>query len=213
MSNTLAVIPARGGSKSLPKKNILPLLGRPLIGWSIEAASQADLIDRFVVSTEDEEIASIARDEGAEVLKRPIHLAQDNSTTLSVLQHVLEQIDATTVVVLQPTSPIRVNRLTDRAIQRFFDTGADSLATGHMLTDLEWGSHNNLSRQDVPGFFHDDGNIYVHRAEILREGRWTGEVLEKMVVESYYNLEIDDKVDLWAVEGVMCRVLDFLKST
>ncbi len=202
----LGVIPARGGSKGLSDKNLRPLFGKPLVAWSISAAKESKLIDRFIVSTEDDEIADVVHQEGAEVLSRPAELATDDATTLSVLIHVLEQIPADVVVLLQPVCPIRVNNLVDRAIDRFLKTGVDSLATGHILKILEWGTHNNLSRQKIDGFFHDDGNVYIHRAEVLRKGRWYGERLERMVVEHYYNVDIDDEVDLWVAEAIMQKL-------
>ena len=122
----LGVIPARGGSKGLPGKNILDLLGRPLIAWSIDAANNSKLIDRFIVSTEDDAIAEIVHIEGAEVLYRPESLARDDTTTVQVLQHVLESIPADIVVLLQPTSPIRTGRIIDQAIQRFMKTRVNS---------------------------------------------------------------------------------------
>ena len=96
----LGVIPARGGSKGIPGKNVKKLLGKYLINWSIEAAQQSKFLDRFIVSTENDEIASIAKQAGAEVLIRPSEFATDHSTTVSVLQHVIEEIDADIIVLL-----------------------------------------------------------------------------------------------------------------
>lgn len=203
----LAVIPARGGSKGLAGKNILPLAGRPLIAWSIDAARDSRLIDRFLVSTEDKEIAAVARQEGAEVLPRPPELAADDTTTVAVLQHVLEEVPADVVVLLQPTSPVRVEGIVDQAIQRFLDGQVDSLATGSMLKAVEWGTMDNTPRQEIQGFFYDDGNIYVHRADVLRRGRWYGDKIDRMLLPRQYNFEIDEQVDLWAVEAILSRLL------
>ncbi|MCH7776080.1 MAG: acylneuraminate cytidylyltransferase family protein [Gemmatimonadetes bacterium] len=199
----LGVIPARGGSKGLSRKNIRSFCGRPLIAWSIAAAREANLIDRFIVSTEDAGIAEVARFEGAEILPRPASLATDDATTVEVLKHVLEHIKAEVIVLLQPTCPIRRNRIVDRAIERFLETEADSLATGYVMKALEWGTHINLPRHKIKGFFYDDGNVYVHRAEVLQRGMWYGERLECMLVEHYYSLDIDDEIDFWAAEAVM----------
>src|SRR5262249_41233552 len=109
----VAVVPARGGSKSIPRKNIVMLAGKPLIAWTIECAQACRLIDRVVVSTENEEIASIARQCGAEVpFLRPSVLAQDDTPMLPVLQHVISEVETRgsrvgIVVLLQPTSPLR----------------------------------------------------------------------------------------------------------
>ena len=110
----LGVIPARGGSKGIPRKNIRMIAGKPLIAWTIEAALKAKLLDRLVVSTEDREIARIAGDRGAEVIGRPAELASDEATTLSVLQHALSVIDAQAVVLLQATSAVLDDGLIDR---------------------------------------------------------------------------------------------------
>src|SRR3989344_6294036 len=105
---TIAVIPARGGSKGLPRKNIKKLLGKPLIAYTIEAAKKAKSLDRIFVSTEDKEIAKIAKKYGAEVIERPFELAADDAPTYRVLQHAINEIgNAEVVVTLQPTSPIR----------------------------------------------------------------------------------------------------------
>lgn len=96
----LGLIPARGGSKELPRKNLRQCFGKPLIAWSIEAALKSKQLKNFVVSTEDSEIEEVARSYGARVLPRPAHLAQDESTTLEVIQQVIKEIPADAVVVL-----------------------------------------------------------------------------------------------------------------
>ena len=140
----LGVIPARGGSKAIPRKNTTELLGHPLIWWSIQAAKESKRLDRFIVSTEDEEIASLSSSFGAEVLPRPSSLASDESILTDVLQHVLEHIKADIVVLLVPTSPIRINNIIDRAIELFLEKGVDSLATGYMFKYDEWGIATQL---------------------------------------------------------------------
>ena len=202
----LGVIPARGGSKGVPRKNILPIAGRPLIAWSIGAARESKLIDRFVVSTEDDEIAEVARLEGAEVLARPPHLAEDLTTTVAVLQHVLEEIPADIVVLLQPTSPVRVDNIIDRAIQRFLDAGVDSLSTGYMVKSVEWGQMDNTPRQKIEGYFYDDGCVIINKAWVHRDGRWFGDSRVPMLVDHHYNFEIDDEVDFWVVESIMLKL-------
>lgn len=200
----LGVIPARGGSKGIPRKNIQPLHGKPLLAWTIEAAKASRLLDRYVVSTEDSEIAEIARQYGAEVLDRPKELATDEADTLGVLQHALAQIPAETLVLLQPTSPIRDAGLIDRCIQRFFDTKADSLATGFMCKYVEYGQ-DPPRRQEIEGFFYDDGNVYVIRANILKMGDRYGKQIERMLVDREQNVEIDDEFDFWLAEQILKR--------
>ena len=103
----LGLIPARGGSKGVPHKNIKSIYGKPLIEWTIERALEADLLDRIVVSTDSNEIAEIAAKAGAEVLIRPDELATDTASTLDVMIHALKECPAQTMVLLQPTSPFR----------------------------------------------------------------------------------------------------------
>ena len=114
MTETLALIPARGGSKGIPRKNIRSFAGFPLIAWSIAAAKQAASVTRIIVSTDDEEIAAIAREHGAEApFLRPAEFAQDNTTDLPVFKHALQWLEANEsyqpeiVIQLRPTSPIR----------------------------------------------------------------------------------------------------------
>ena len=126
----LGVIPARGGSKGIPRKNVKQINGKPLIAWTIEAARESKMIDRYVVSTEDEEIAQIVRGNSAEVLSRPSALATDEAATISVIQHAIEQIPCDVVVLLQVTSPIRRPGLIDECVREFKDNEYDSLATG-----------------------------------------------------------------------------------
>ena len=203
----LGVIPARGGSKGILRKNIMNLLGKPLVNWSIEAAQKSKLIDRFVVSTDDMEIAEISRNCGAEVLMRPHKYATDSASTVSVLQHAISEIEAETIVLLQPTSPIRVNNIIDTAIENFLKSNADTLATGYISHHYEWGQFDNLPRQKMDGFFHDDGNIYIFNKQVIKSGRWTGENLYRMELEGLYNIEIDDISEFWANEGILSRII------
>jgi N-acylneuraminate cytidylyltransferase len=198
----LGIIPARGGSKGILKKNIKEMCGKPLIAWSIEAARQSKLLDRFIVSTEDVGIAQIANGLGAEVLVRPVELATDEASTLSVLQHVLEHMPAEIIVLLQPTSPIRNKGLIDRCIKRFQDTNADSLATGFICKNYEWGTYSKR-RQELRGFFYDDGNVYVFKAELIRRGDRYGKRMERVVTEKEENIEIDDEFDFWLAEQIL----------
>jgi len=200
----LGIIPARGGSKGIPKKNIRLLCEEPLIAWTIKAAQNARLLDRFVVSTEDEEIAQVSRQYGAEVVERPAELATDEASTLSVLQHVLAQIPAETVVLLQATCPIRDESLVDSCIRRFRETTADSLATGFICKYTEYGK-NELRRQDIKGFFYDDGNVYVMKADLVRAGDRYGKRIERMLIDREQNIDIDEEFDFWLAEKVMLR--------
>lgn len=204
----LGVTPARGGSKGLPGKNLKPLCGKPLLAWTMEAAKASKRLDRYVVSTEDAEIADVARRYGAEVIERPAALATDEATTLSVLQHALTHIPADAVVLLQATSPIRDADLIDRCIRQFVGSGADSLATGFRCTHTAYGSPENARRrQEIEGFFYDDGNVYVIKAERVQAGDRCGTRIEHVITDREQQIDIDDAFDLWIAEQVLKRRL------
>lgn len=186
----------------MPRKNLRLVAGLPLLAWTIRAAKESRLVDRYVVSTEDDEIASVAKAHGAEVVKRPAELATDDATTLSVLQHVLSEVPADTVVVLQATSPVRDKGLIDSCIERFQKTRADSLATGWHCTYTEYGT-NDLRRQDIKGFFYDDGNVYVIRADLIAKGDAYGKKIERVMIDKEQNIDIDDEFDFWLAEQVL----------
>lgn len=206
MMRATAVIPARAGSKGLPGKNIRPLLGKPLLVWSVEAALAAACVDRVVVSTDGADIAAVARAAGAEVLERPAHLATDEATTVAVLGHVAEHYpDADPLIVLQPTSPLRDPGLIDDCMAEFRAADVDNLATGFMCGYRPFGGHNNARRQDYAGFFYDDGNVYILNRRLALEGRWFGERIARRVIARHQNFEIDDEVDFTVLERLMER--------
>ncbi|MBF0557353.1 MAG: acylneuraminate cytidylyltransferase family protein [Nitrospirae bacterium] len=198
----LGITPARGGSKGIPRKNIKVIAGKPLIAWTIGAAKQSILIDRFVVSTEDPEIAMVSRGCGAEVLERPAEYATDEADTLDVLRHAVEKIPCDVVVLLQATSPVRRAGLIDECVREFLDSGCDSLATGFICKYMEYGK-NDLRRQDLEGFFYDDGNIYVIKADLIRKGDRYGSRIARKFVGRPENVEIDDDFDFWLAEKVL----------
>ena len=198
----LGVIPARGGSKGVPRKNIKKIYNKPLIAWTIESAKKSKLLDKYVVSTEDKEIAEISKKYGADVIHRPNELATDDATSLSVLQHVLRQIDSDIIVILQCTSPVRDDDLIDKCIKKFIETNTDSLATGFMCKLFEWGTYSNR-RQELKEFFHDDGNVYVVKSSVIKSGNLWGEKMEKLLINKEQNFEIDDEFDFWINEKIL----------
>jgi CMP-N-acetylneuraminic acid synthetase len=129
-NETLAIVPARGGSKGIERKNIKELHGKPLITYTIDAANTSNHIDRVVVSTDDEEIGEVASSAGAEVpFMRPAKLARDETPTEPVVTHVLDTLDEDyqQFILLQPTSPLRTDRHIDEAIEKFQSTESKSL--------------------------------------------------------------------------------------
>ena len=218
-SRSLAIIPARGGSKGLPGKNILPLQGKPLIAHTIEGARAAHCIHRVVVSTESTEIAQIARQYGAEVpFLRPAELARDETPTLPVLQHVLRELAASEgrepdiVVILQPTSPLRRSEDIDRAVNMLEETGADSVVSlcvaehhpawmrriesGRVLPFLE-NAREYTRRQDLPPVYRFNGAIYVSRTRVLlQENVILGRDTRALVMDAESSVDIDTPLDL-----------------
>lgn len=199
----LGLIPARGGSKGVPGKNIKMIYGKPLIAWTIEKALKAETIDNVVVSTDSSEIAAIAQQAGAEVLMRPKELATDTASTLDVMIHALNNYpDADTITLLQATSPCRREGLIDECVREFWTEGYDSLATGFICDYKEYGK-NTLPRQQIEGFFYDDGNVYVMKADMVRNGNRYGEKIGHKFVSRYENAEIDDMFDFWLLEKIL----------
>lgn len=189
----LAVIPARGGSKGIPGKNIRHLGGIPLLAWSLDAARSADSIEEIIISTEDTEIAAVAASLGAEPLfLRPADLAADHTPTLPVLQHILERFadsgrNFDAICLLQPTSPFRPPGFVEAAIQKFLNSGADSLISVRKVPDefnphwiFEEGESGFLRlatgedsiiprRQELPPAYQRDGSVYLTKAEVIME--------------------------------------------
>jgi CMP-N,N'-diacetyllegionaminic acid synthase len=122
----LGLIPARGGSKGVPRKNLAPVAGKPLLAWTVDAALAATELMRVVVSTDDDEIASAA---GVEVLRRPPELAADDTPMLEVVRHAVAELSPDVVVLLQPTSPIRRAEHVDAAVRLLLESGADSVVS------------------------------------------------------------------------------------
>ena len=149
---TLALIPARGGSKGIPRKNIRAIAGKPLIAWTIEAALAAKGVERVVVSTEDEEIAAVAREWGADVpFMRPAELASDEAPGIAPVLHAIEQLpDHDALVLLQPTSPLRTAAHIDAMLAFAERSGASSV-----VSVREVGDHPAwMFRRDADGALH-----------------------------------------------------------
>lgn len=198
----IGLIPARGGSKGVPNKNIKVIYGKPLIVWTIERAKSSRLLDKVIVSTDSEAIAEIARAAGAEILKRPDYLATDTASTQDVMIHALQNYPADTLVLLQPTSPCRSEGLIDECILEFQEQECDSLATGWICDYKEYGK-NTLPRQQIKGFFYDDGNVYVIKAENILKGDRYGTKIGRKIISRYENAEIDDEYDFWLLEQIL----------
>lgn len=197
---------ARGGSKGLPRKNIRMCAGKPLIAWTIEAARKANLLDNYLVSTEDVEIAMVAQQYGAMVVPRPEVLSSGEANRWDVLKYYVSQLpDVKAVVLLQATSPIRRDGLIDECISEFRTNGYDSLATGFQHHDAPYPDNRGLNRQELGPRFFDDGNIYIWSRECIETNakQDAGKKFAMKVLSRQENIDINDEFDLWIAEKIL----------
>jgi N-acylneuraminate cytidylyltransferase len=215
--NVVAIIPARGGSKRVPRKNIRPLAGKPLIAHTIDHALASALIQRVIVSTDDADIASISRSHGAEIIERPAELSHDFATSESALCHVLSVLRerdawlADLIVFLQCTSPVREQGDVDRAIKTLQAKGADSLLSGcrshaflwtrqgERLVSINYDFRNRQRSQDFPKQFAENGSIYIFKPWVLTEfnNRLGGEIaLYEMDYWSSFQIDSEEEFEL-----------------
>jgi len=200
---TLGVTLARGGSKGLPGKNIRDLNGKPLIAWTIEAAKASRMINRYVVSTEDPEIAAVAKEYGAEIDVRPSYLAEDHVNRWEVLKYLSDRFGFERLVLLQPTSPVRPKGFIDDCIMEFINKGADHLATGYMFHDGPYSEIQGRNRQEINPFFVDDGNVYIWRRVMIENDiRYGGKVIEHENSRKA-SIDINDGFDFWIAGKVL----------
>jgi len=223
--HVVAIIPARCGSKAVYKKNIKPLSGKPLISYTIAEALKSKLLDMVFVSTEDKEIAEIAASYGAEVIERPVELAEDDTPTLPVLQHAIQYLEEVEdyainlVVLLQPTSPLRTVEDIDRSIQKLLTVGCDSVVSvcevdyspysmyaleEDKLQPIIEGGKGIPRRQDALKVYKLNGAVYVTcRDVIMKEGRIMGDDTRAFVMPSERSLDIDTEIDFRLAEILM----------
>ena len=203
MIKYLGVIPARGGSKRVHRKNIRTINNMPLIYWSIKYGRESTKIDRLVVSTEDKEIKESAESYGVEVLDRPEELSRDNIPDQPVLQHALEAIPAENIVLLRPTSPIRYHKIIDKCIRVYEKEKPDSFTAGFINKEYEAFSRPFTFSQKEKGWFQNSGCCEIHKANVVLSGLAYGEKLFKYVVPIVYNYEIDNEAELIMVDALM----------
>ncbi len=210
----LAIIPARGGSKRLPRKNVLDLAGKPLIGWTIEAALGSTYIDATVVSSDDAEILSAAHRCGAKTLQRPDELATDTATTFDALKHAIEHSQPCDyVILLQPTSPLRTHRHIDEAIELLISKNADAIiSVSEMDHSPLWsntlppnGSMENFLRDEVKNkrsqelekFYRLNGAIYICKTDKLLEQKtfFLDHNIYAYIMDRKSSIDIDEEID------------------
>lgn len=214
----LAIIPARGGSKGIPRKNITIINGKPLIQYTIDEAKNSKYLDRIIVSTDDKEIAEVAEKCGAEVpFLRPKELATDNAKTIDALIHAVKELEKRGskydyVVLLQPTQPLRRSWHIDEAIRKIVETNEESLVSVSevkehpilMRTIGEDGKVKNLMeisstvrRQDFPAFYKVNGAIYINKInKNFTKNTSLNDNKLAYLMDKKYDLDIDEPIDL-----------------
>ena len=226
----LAIIPARGGSKGLPRKNILPLAGKPLIAWTIEEALKSSRLEKVIVSTDDEEIEQVALKWGAEVpFVRPEELAADSAKAIPVLQHAVTfmqgngfRFDA--IMMLQPTSPLCLARDIDECIGML----ADDTACSSVISVTEVGefhparmkyiedgvlvdppfceAYENQPRQELVPMYIRNGAVYLVRTHVLMESSsLKGSRSRAYIMPRERSVNIDSKYDFELAEWLMSK--------
>ena len=231
MKNILAVIPARGGSKGIPRKNIVKIGGRPLIDYTIKPALQVNRINHVIVSTEDEEIASISRGLGVEVpFMRPNHLAVDQAQSAPVVIDALYRMEEINnikydaVLMLQPTSPLRTSKHIEKALDLFFSQECDSvvsvvsvggthpfrmkrLVDDRLVNYIDQGFWDMRPRQELPPVYIRNGSIYlIERDVLINKGQMIGEKCLGMVMGDKESINIDTPLDLKLAELLLEEV-------
>jgi N-acylneuraminate cytidylyltransferase len=234
VAEVLALIPARGGSKGIPRKNIKLLGGFPLIAYSIAAGQEAKLVSRVILSTDDQEIAEIARACGAEVpFLRPPEYAQDDTRDLPVFQHALrwladrEDYHPDVVVQLRPTTPFRPPDLVDGAIEVFLAHDEVSSVRGVVpsgqnpykmwriqdqgrlqpLLESEFDEPYNMPRQELPDTYWQTGHIDVIDPAVIRQGSMSGSFLYPYVIDPRFTVDLDNQLD-WEKAEARIRELN-----
>lgn len=220
--NLLALIPARGGSKGIPRKNIKSLHGKPLIGWSIDAAKKSRFIERVVVSTEDDQIAAVASDLGAEIpFMRPKELAADNTPGIAPVMHAIENLpEFDWVLLLQPTSPLRTAEDIDGIVRFCIERDAPSAVSIYevdkhpylmyqrdetdRLQSLIPEKPDIARRQDLPQVYALNGALYLARIDWLKEQQsLVGQETLGYVMSTESSADIDTPLDWRWVEFLL----------
>ena len=215
----LAIIPARGGSKRLPRKNVLDLAGKPLIAWSIEAGLNSIYLDKVVVSSDDAEILAVSKKYSAETITRPDELASDTATTFDAIKHTIDNVEQYDyIVLLQATSPLRDAKHIDEAIELLESKNADAIVSVcEMDHSPLWSNTLNESlsmqgflrdevlnkrSQDLEKYFRLNGAIYICKTEKLLEEKsfFLKENIFAFKMDRKSSIDIDEEIDFKMAE-------------
>ena len=214
-TNILAIIPARGNSKRLPNKNIKPLMGKPLIAYTIDAAQKSKYITRIVVTTDNVKISQAAKEYGAEVIKRPKIIAKDTAPVVKAIKHTVEFLknkenyQPEIIALLQPTSPLKKPEDIDRTIKKFIDKKADSVQSFCKIKEHPYYAFKILKDkaipldkknftkrfQDLPKFYRESGAVYVFKTSLLKRNTMYGKKNYAIVMPYERSIDVDSWLD------------------
>lgn len=215
----VGIIPARGGSKGVPRKNIRPLLGKPLVAYTIEAAIKSKYVDKVIVSTEDDEIARVCEQFGSEVIKRPQELANDEAKTAPVVKHVIDELinqgyQPDIIVLLQPTCPLRDEVIIDAVIEQLINSDKDSIFTGfggyptmpHWVRKPDgevfslYDYHKRPRRQESeqnPLMYTENGAVYAIKWDAFQKTHdFLGDSVDIFIMEQQIDIDTPEQFKL-----------------
>ena len=222
----IVIIPARGGSKGIPKKNLKEFIGKPLVEHSIDYAKESKFVDQIILSTDDIKIMSIGQKHKITSVERPKEIAGDSATTESAIEHIIKLFnfsEQTIIILLQPTSPLRPTNSLDKMLNIFIKDKYDSMLTLSPIHPLTWRSHNdNLKcmydysnrprRQDFKDkdlIYDENGSVYIFTTKIFKEKRnRLGGKIGNYIFKEEYGKQIDTPLDFKILEAIGC----FLKK-
>jgi len=222
----LGVIPARSGSKSVKDKNIKPLAGRPLIAWSIKAGKACKSIDKLVVSTDSKKYAQLAEFYGAEIIDRPSKIAEDETPMIKVLQHAVKEVEkqgkkVEIVVLLDPTSPLRLSKDIDLCLEKLKQPGTKSVVTVteaehnpyFVMTEIQknglikyplFKAKSNITRrQDAPKVYRINAGVYAIKKETLMAGKIFTDKTRAVIIPEERTSHIDTELDFKFTEFLL----------
>jgi len=227
--DTIAIIPARGGSKGVPRKNKRLLNGKPLVAYSIEAAMQCREIERIILSSDDEEILEIGRGYGIEAERRPEDLSGDKVPVLPVVQYLITQLRGTgnapkNVIILQPTNPFRRAKTISDVIKKLETSTADCVVTisevsqhpyrvrkmeGTLLKPIIDGVDPYGQRQELPDMYFFNGSVIGSRPEVFMQRKdFYGETLTGIKIDPIEGFDIDTELEFEFAEFLAQKKLE-----
>ena len=222
MSATVAIIPARGGSKGIPRKNLVPICGHPLVAWSILHARHAKGVDAVYVSSDSEEILAVSERYGAKPIRRPAEISGDRASSESAWEHALDTIEAgglpvARIIGMQATSPLREPADLERALAQYEQDRLDSLFSGTEVADfftwrideagqpqaINYDWRNRKPRQFIEKRYLENGSFFIFTPAVLRAGNRMGERKGIYVMPTHKMFQIDEPEDIHLCAAIM----------